>query len=293
MSISKSKIKIHVLLFPILVNSGCFDPAPQLPEPDGSSTTIDASTGGAEGTSVDVETQDTASDDSGTTCGNGIVEAGETCDDGGESAICDVDCTEVVCGDLNVNTAAGEECEGDNLGGETCRGMGFDGGTLSCGDGCSYDSSGCDHLPDAPVLELSFSQVKQFDFNWAAIDGADYYRLEQSVAPGEPFLELERVGAIMGESVSVEMPLHFRYEASYRLQACNLAGCTVSAVVDVVGSLAEAVGYFKASNTGASDLFGYSVALSGDGNTLESERAYRWSPRQANRCFRFPCPATP
>ena len=34
-------------------------------------------------------------------CGNGIlnISAGEECDDGGESATCDSDCTHVICGD--------------------------------------------------------------------------------------------------------------------------------------------------------------------------------------------------
>jgi cysteine-rich repeat protein len=45
------------------------------------------------------------------TCGNGVVDPGEACDDGMESATCDDDCTEVVCGDTNINEAAGEDCD--------------------------------------------------------------------------------------------------------------------------------------------------------------------------------------
>ena len=44
-------------------------------------------------------------------CGNGIVEGTEECDTGGESAVCDADCTAAACGDGTVNTTAGEECE--------------------------------------------------------------------------------------------------------------------------------------------------------------------------------------
>jgi hypothetical protein len=64
------------------------------------------------------------------------------------------------------------------------------------------------------------------------------------------------------------MPLHLRFEASYFLRACNGLGCTDSAPTSVMGSLAEAVGYFKASNSGSTDAFGTSVALSDDGTTL-------------------------
>jgi hypothetical protein len=66
----------------------------------------------------------------------------------------------------------------------------------------------------------------------------------------------------------VEVFLPARVNARYVLQACNGSGCTDSAPVSVVGTLAEAVGYLKASNTGAADEFGSGVALSSDGNTL-------------------------
>jgi hypothetical protein len=46
-------------------------------------------------------------------CGDGTLDvtAGEICDDGGESATCNVDCTPAVCGDGVVDMAAGEECD--------------------------------------------------------------------------------------------------------------------------------------------------------------------------------------
>ncbi|MBW2453954.1 MAG: hypothetical protein JRI68_05575 [Deltaproteobacteria bacterium] len=46
--------------------------------------------------------------------GNHNASAGEECDDGGDSADCDADCTLRVCGDGTVNTAAGEECDDEN-----------------------------------------------------------------------------------------------------------------------------------------------------------------------------------
>ncbi|HCE94016.1 MAG TPA: integrin [Acidovorax sp.] len=61
--------------------------------------------------------------------------------------------------------------------------------------------------------------------------------------------------------------LHTRLNATYRVQACNTAGCSALSPALAV-DLTKAIGYFKASNTGAGDQFGYGVALSGDGNTL-------------------------
>ncbi|MBN1653115.1 MAG: hypothetical protein JXA30_04995, partial [Deltaproteobacteria bacterium] len=44
-------------------------------------------------------------------CGDGVVEGIEECDDIGESATCDVDCTLVACGDGTANATAGEQCD--------------------------------------------------------------------------------------------------------------------------------------------------------------------------------------
>jgi len=44
-------------------------------------------------------------------CGDGVIDSGEFCDDAGESATCDDDCTAVACGDGNTNTSAGEDCD--------------------------------------------------------------------------------------------------------------------------------------------------------------------------------------
>jgi hypothetical protein len=116
------------------------------------------------------------------------------------------------------------------------------------------------------VLELSFSAIKQFDFSWAAVPGAEFYQLLESPALGEPFVQIGE--DIVGESISITMPLYLRVNASYMLRACNADSCLDSAIVDVASTLTEAVGYFKASNTGTSHYFGASLALSGDGSTL-------------------------
>ena len=46
------------------------------------------------------------------------------------------------CGDGSIN-AAGEQCDGSDLGGETCASLGFLGGTLACDASCQFDTSGC------------------------------------------------------------------------------------------------------------------------------------------------------
>jgi cysteine-rich repeat protein len=46
-----------------------------------------------------------------TTCGNNVIDPGEDCDTGGESATCDVDCSTRLCGDGLRNATAGEACD--------------------------------------------------------------------------------------------------------------------------------------------------------------------------------------
>lgn len=46
------------------------------------------------------------------------------------------------CGNDAIDSA-GEQCDGGDLGGESCASLGFAGGTLGCDAGCSFDTSGC------------------------------------------------------------------------------------------------------------------------------------------------------
>ena len=49
--------------------------------------------------------------------------------------------TEGVCG--NGTLESGEECDGQDLGDETCQGLGYDFGTLACSPDCTFDRSDC------------------------------------------------------------------------------------------------------------------------------------------------------
>jgi cysteine-rich repeat protein len=109
----------------------------------GDATTTDATATTATAGSTSVGTTTAGSTGAPLTCGDGVVDPGETCDDGndidsdectsqcqaascgdgfiqegveecddmGESAACDSDCTAASCGDLTVNMAAGEACD--------------------------------------------------------------------------------------------------------------------------------------------------------------------------------------
>lgn len=246
---------------------GCANPLPVVTQDtDGTPASTSGETSALTADSSESTDGGQTTEPGGPGCGNGIVEAGETCDERGESAECNADCTDVVCGDGIINETAGEVCDGAMLSGETCESQGFTVGELACNGGCTYDTTACSLLPAVPVLELSVSAIKRFDFSWGEDPEADYYQLEERVTADDAFVQLG--DDVVGESVSHEMPLHLRAGAGYRLRACNDGGCVESAVVNVTGTLDTAIGFFKASNTDADDAFGGRVALSADGNTL-------------------------
>jgi cysteine-rich repeat protein len=94
-------------------------------------------------------------------CGDGVLDTGEACLLGSTTpcqevsphllgaATCDGTCAwdlslcrDPVCGD---GVVEGEEaCDGAQLGGATCRSLGFGKGALACTSGCTFDTSACD-----------------------------------------------------------------------------------------------------------------------------------------------------
>jgi cysteine-rich repeat protein len=214
-------------------------------------------------------------------CGNGTVEGAEECDDGadnGPTANCYEDCTANVCGDGIVGPMEGCD-DGNDIDGDECTnacalatcGDGVLGPDELCDDGNDDDFDACAStcVPSpgqAGTLTLEIEAIKQFELSWNPVFGASYYQILERAEPGGDYLLVS--DGIEAESVSLTVPLYSRLNASYKLRACNTDGCTESEAVDVTGNLAEAVGYFKASNTDAADRFGHSVALSADGSTL-------------------------
>jgi hypothetical protein len=79
-------------------------------------------------------------------CGDGVLDTGEECDEGMEISdihpdACRRDCKWAHCGD-NVKDS-NEDCDGPDLGLQTCESLGYSGGTLRCTPDCVYDASAC------------------------------------------------------------------------------------------------------------------------------------------------------
>lgn len=197
----------------------------------GDSETDDSITDGTEAESID----STGASDA--DCGNGLVDSGE-------------------------------DCDGSDLNDGSCIAAGFDDGTLSCTNDCEFAYDDCVAVPpEAPVLSLDLSSIKQFDFTWDAVERATSYRLEESANASAPFTTV--ADNITATAFSTTVPLHLRAHARYRLAACTAAEvCGISEPVEVTGHLEEAIGYLKAFNPQGGNLFGGNVALSADGRTI-------------------------
>jgi hypothetical protein len=143
----------------------------------------------------------------------------------------------------------------------------------ACGGG---NGGGVVASPDAPagsapVLTLTPRSIKTFRFTWTDVNGETEYRLLEDPDGSSGFSPVATIPAdAASHDLVVSLPQ--RVNARYVLQACNASGCLDSAPVALApvgaggGRLAEAVGYFKPSNTGGA--FGMALALSADGNTL-------------------------
>jgi len=133
--------------------------------------------------------------------------------------------------------------------------------------GVAVVSSGLTVDLEAALLSLKIG-IKQLQFSWSVVSNATHYKLMENPDGSSGFSQL---GAdITTTSHTVDIAVHRQDwpNARYLLQACDENGCSSSSEVSTLGGMLSAIAYVKASNTGASDWFGWSVALSGDGNTL-------------------------
>jgi hypothetical protein len=139
----------------------------------------------------------------------------------------------------------------------------------ACGGGGKAAAPAATPAPSAATLTLGFG-IKQLQFSWPAVSGASHYRLMQNPDGVSGFTQVGADLPAASTSTALDIAVH-RHDwdhARYLLEACNSTGCTDSNEVNTLGSVLAAIGYVKASNTGAGDSFGFTVALSADGNTL-------------------------
>jgi len=144
--------------------------------------------------------------------------------------------------------------------------------------GCNDDNGGGTALTPTPTPPQSVNMTvssKHLHFTWFPGTNVDHYRILVNPDGISGFTADPNASNIANNatSYSLEIPVHKTnwLAAQYIVEACtaNAEFCVSSPnqTVALVDSIAATV-YVKASNTDSNDHFGYSVALSGDGNTL-------------------------
>jgi|JI9StandDraft_1071089.scaffolds.fasta_scaffold68453_1 cysteine-rich repeat protein len=117
------------------------------------------------------------------TCGNGVMEPGEDCDEGEESMSCDGICSAVMCGDGYTNVVAGEECDDANdvdtdacLAGciaAKCGDGVVQAGVEECDDGNQDDTDTCDTTCNPIVRRKVFVTSLSYKGSLGGLSGAD------------------------------------------------------------------------------------------------------------------------
>lgn len=132
---------------------------------------------------------------------------------------------------------------------------------------CGGDSAGTEAptAPVMPVLSLDYG-IKQLKFGWNAVSGATYYKLLENPDGVSGYSQIGN--NLTGTSYDHDIPLFRRVNASYILEACNSGGCADSDAAFPADTLLPAIGYVKSSNTENGDGFGWSITLSGNGDTM-------------------------
>lgn len=134
--------------------------------------------------------------------------------------------------------------------------------------------SGCDEAPSSTTKQTSLSvTMKSLNFSWDEVSGTDHYRILVNADGNSGFTAVPGAENIRTTQHSIEIGVHLIdwISARYLVEACDANNSQCSTVSERTLTAADSIaatGYFKPSNTGANDHYGYSVAVSADGTTI-------------------------
>ncbi len=120
-----------------------------------------------------------------------------------------------------------------------------------------------------PSVKVDAPLAKTLNFSWSAVEGASYYKLMKNQGGNSGFVQVG--DNITGTSVTEEISVHLQdwINTRYIVQSCDANNvCQDSNNTYTATEMLKSIGKVQASNAEANDLFGWSVALSGDGQTL-------------------------
>lgn len=124
-------------------------------------------------------------------------------------------------------------------------------------------------IPEKAEVSVA-GDIKQLIFTWDAVEYTEYYRLMENPDGHSGFTQLgdDIPAGTLTATQDIAVHLYDWVNAQYLIETCNVTGCASSDVVTATDVMLDTIGYFKASNTGVEDQFGFSVSLSADGRTV-------------------------
>ncbi|MDO3388300.1 hypothetical protein QWI17_20810 [Gilvimarinus sp. SDUM040013] len=140
----------------------------------------------------------------------------------------------------------------------------------ACG-GSSGDSSGDEATPAQPPEAVSPSAAvspQSMDISWNSVSDATSYQVSQDLDGSSGFTIIAE--NLTDTSIQVPLPTHLTdwENARYMVEACNSAGCTPSTDLYIAGQTLDAIGYLKPDVIREESRFGFSMAITPDGQTL-------------------------
>lgn len=125
-------------------------------------------------------------------------------------------------------------------------------------------------VPPPPQVTVAATDVRQLEFNWDPVPGAQTYELWFSSAPGAPWAHFGTRNARRSPTWRLAVPVHLLNwaQATYLIKACNSGGCSESNHVAVNDEKLAAIGFFKPQALTGHHMYGSRVALSADGKTM-------------------------
>jgi trimeric autotransporter adhesin len=142
----------------------------------------------------------------------------------------------------------------------------------------AYSSNGTGNWPSVKVDAFNSrgDTPKILTFSWSPVEGAIYYKLMKNQGGNSGFVQVG--GNIMATSTTellsakdenISVHLQDWINTRYVVEACIADGnCQTSSNTYTATEMIKAIGLIHASNSEENDQFGWSVTLSGDGNTL-------------------------
>jgi hypothetical protein len=134
----------------------------------------------------------------------------------------------------------------------------------------SFASAAFAAPPPAPTLGVAVTDIRQLEFSWDPVRGAQSYELWFLPAPGAQWVKYREQRAQRAPLFRVAVAVHLLdwRQARYYVKACNWGGCTPSNEVGVDGLQLDAIGFVKPHSPRSNRLFGSAVAVSADGRTF-------------------------